>query len=52
MGTGGGGGALMRTRKREQTRGSGGMFPLKIFKSKSSVMAINASKTATSNINL
>ena len=49
---GAGGGALMRTRKREQTLGAGGMFPLKIFKSKSSEMAINASKTVTSNINL
>ena len=36
----------MRKRKREQTRGI-----WKIFKFKSSKMAINASKTANSNIN-
>ena len=38
----------MRTRKREQTRGSGGMLPGGNFKFKSSEMAINASKTADS----
>ena len=38
----------MRTRKREQTRGSGGMLPEEIFKFKSTEMAINASKTADS----
>ena len=37
----------MRKRKREQTRGI-----RKDFKFKSSKMAINASKTANSNINL
>ena len=42
----------MRTPKREQTRGSGGMLPGENFKIKSSEMAINASKTANSNINL
>ena len=40
----GAGGGLMRTRKREQTRGI-----RKNFKFKSSKMAINASKTANSN---
>ena len=40
------------TRKRDQTRGSGGMLPRENFIFKSSEMAINASKTAISNINL
>ena len=48
----GGEGGLIRTRKREQTRGSEGMLPRENFKFKSSEMAINASKTANSNINL
>ena len=48
----GGGGALMRTRKHEQSRGTGGTLPQGNFKFKSSEMAINASKTANSNINL
>ena len=40
--------------KREQTGrgGPGGMLPWENFKFKSSEMAINASKTANSNINL
>ena len=38
----------MRTHKREQTRGSGGMLPQENFKFKSSEMAVNASKTANS----
>jgi len=42
----------MRTRKREQTRGYEGMLPRENFKFKSSEMAINASKTANSNVNL
>ena len=42
----------MGTRKREQTRGVRGHAPLENFKFKSSEMAINASKTANSNINL
>ena len=42
-----GGGGLVRTRKREQTRG----FRGENFKFKSSEMAINSSKTANSNIN-
>ena len=37
---GGGGGALMRTRKREQTRGSGGTLPLENFKFKSTETAM------------
>ena len=51
-GGGGGAGALMQTRKREQSRGTGGTLPQGNFKFKSSEMAINASKTANSNINL
>ena len=38
----------MRTRRREQTRESGGMLPGGNFKFKSSEMVINASKTADS----
>ena len=42
-----GGGGLMQTRKREETR-----EVLENFRFKSSEMAINASKTAKSNMNL
>jgi len=47
-------GGLMRMRKREreQIGGSGGMLLWENFKFKSSEMAISASKTANSNINL
>ena len=45
-------GGLMRTCKHEQTGGVQGHAPLENFKFKSSEMAINASKTANSNINL
>ena len=54
----GGGGGLMRTHKREQTKevwaAPGAMSPgsWEDFTSKSSEMAINASKTANSKINL
>ena len=41
----------MRTRNREQTRGSGGMLPRENLKFKSSEMAKNASKTVNSNGN-
>ena len=50
--SGRGGGALMEKRKREETKGHGRLFPRENFKFKSSEMAINASKTANSNINL
>ena len=46
------GGRLMQKRKREETKGYGCLFPREIFKFKSSEMAISASKTANSNINL
>ena len=46
------GGGLMRTGEREQTRGAEGLLPRENVKFKSSEMAINASKTANSNINL
>ena len=36
----------MQTRKREQTKGLGGILPRENFKFKSSEMAKNASKTA------
>ena len=42
--SGGGGGGLTRTRKREATRGSGGMLPRENLKYYSSEMARNASK--------
>ena len=42
----------MRTGEREQTRGAEGLLPRENVKFKSSEMAINASKTANSNINL
>ena len=42
----------MRTRKRDQTRGSEDMLPRENVKFKSSEMVINASKTSISNINL
>ena len=46
-------GRLIRTRKGDQTRGSQGMLPRENqFKFKSSEMAINASKTANSDIDL
>ena len=45
-------GGVMQTRKHEQTRGSGGMLSWENFKFKSSEMAINASKTSNSNVNL
>ena len=52
MGGGGGGGGLMQKRKREETSGYGRLFSRENFKFKSSEMAINASKTANSDINL
>ena len=48
----GGGGALMRTRKRKQTRGVREHVPPRKFQIKFSEMAINTSKPAISNINL
>ena len=47
-----GGVGLMQKRKREETSGYGRLFPRENFKFKSSEMAINASKTANSDINL
>ena len=41
----------MRTREREQPRGSGGMLPRENLKLKSSEMARNGSKTAKSEVN-
>ena len=52
MGGGGGGVGLMQKRKREETSGYGRLFSRENFKFKSSEMAINASKTANSDINL
>ena len=46
------GGGLMQKRKREETKGYGCLFPRENFKFRSSEMAISASKTANSNINL
>ena len=43
---------LMRTCKREQISGTVSLLPRENVKFKSSEMAINASKTANSNINL